>query len=63
MTEVNGFSTTTNVKMAYDPDKDGVWLHDGDEAVAFISRNIIIGMISHLPANPLHLKERSVKEH
>ena len=54
MTEVNGFSTTTNVKMAYDPDKDGVWLHDGDEAVAFISRNIIIGMISHLPANPLH---------
>tara|TARA_B110000977_G_C11041423_1_gene479028 strand:- start:232 stop:405 length:174 start_codon:yes stop_codon:yes gene_type:complete len=54
---MNGFKTIQNGVMAYDPEKDGVWLHDGSDPVAFFPRNIIIGMIGHLPASPPHEKE------
>jgi len=49
---MDGFSEVNNTKVAYDPEKDGVWLHDGCENVAFIPRNIIIAMVGELPANP-----------
>jgi len=49
---MNGFIEVNNTKVAYDPEKDGVWLHDGSENVAFIPRNIIIAMVGELPAAP-----------
>lgn len=55
---MDGFSTIQNQRMAYDPDKDGVWLHDGTEPVVFLPRNIIIAMIGQLPANPPTRKVR-----
>ena len=38
--------------MSYDPEKDGVWLYDGNEAVVFMPRNVIIGMLGYLTNNP-----------
>ena len=55
---MNGFETVQNEMMAYDPERDGVWLHDGSDPVVFIPRNTIIGMIGHLPADPPHSKKQ-----
>jgi len=43
-----GFKEVESAKMAYDPKKDGVWLFDGGEKMAFIPRHIIIGMVGEL---------------
>jgi len=61
---MDGYSEIKNQKMAYDPEKDGVWLHDGEEPMAFIPRNIIIAMLGCLPSDPPRtgLKKRPLND-
>lgn len=46
------FTEVSAAQVAYDPQKDGVWIQDGLERLAFFPRNIIISMLGVLPANP-----------
>lgn len=49
---MKGYTKIENLKVAYDKDKDGVWLRDREKKrVAFMPRNIIIAMVGALLAD------------
>lgn len=49
---MDGYKAVKDQHMTYDPERDGVWMHDGDEPVVFMPRNVIIGMVGVLADSP-----------